>query len=177
MRRATLLIAVLVLTPLTTAAGQGAIAAPGARIRVSAQGLATTQVVGTVVALHADTLVLAPQSGRGLLALPLESVQRLDVSRGRKSLAGAGAGIGGVIGAVSGAVWGAASCAEPSFVAPEQCAIMGGLLVGAGGALLGAVVGALSKTERWQEVPLDQLRVSVVPQRDGGFALQASLRF
>ncbi len=31
--------------------------------------------------------------------------------------------------------------------------------------------------DRWQEVPLDRLRVSVAPQRDGRFGLGLSVRF
>jgi len=42
---------------------------------------------------------------------------------------------------------------------------------------LGAVIGALIKTDRWEEVPLDALRVSFVPQRDGRFGLGMSVRF
>jgi hypothetical protein len=46
-----------------------------------------------------------------------------------------------------------------------------------GGAAVGLVVGAFTKTDRWEEVPLDRLRVSIVPQRDGRFALGVSVSF
>ena len=50
-------------------------------------------------------------------------------------------------------------------------------LIGAGGGLVGGTVGYFNKTERWEEIPLDQLRVSLNPQREGGFALGFSVRF
>ena len=53
---------------------------------------------------------------------------------------------------------------------------MGVVAVGAVGAGIGAGIGALSKTDKWEEVPLDQLRVSIVPRRDG-FALGFSVAF
>ncbi len=46
------------------------------------------------------------------------------------------------------------------------------------GAIAGWLVGVpFFKTERWKQVPLDRLRVSVVPQRDGRFALGFSVAF
>ena len=55
--------------------------------------------------------------------------------------------------------------------------LIGGAGLGALGAGIGAIVGALIKTDRWEEVPLDRLRVSFVPQRGGRFALGLSVRF
>ncbi len=37
--------------------------------------------------------------------------------------------------------------------------------------------GYLIKTERWEEIPLERLRLGLAPQRDGGFALGFSVRF
>ena len=45
------------------------------------------------------------------------------------------------------------------------------------GAGIGGLIGAFVKTDRWEAVPLDQLRVSVVPQRGGRFALGLSISF
>ncbi len=71
---------------------------------------------------------------------------------------------------------GAASCAEPDIVGPGECALAGGLAIGAGGALIGGVIGELTKTDRWEEVPLDQVSVRVVP-RTRGLALGISVAF
>jgi hypothetical protein len=44
--------------------------------------------------------------------------------------------------------------------------------------LLGVIIGGfIWKTDRWEEVPLDRLRVSFGPQRDGRFGFGASVRF
>lgn len=64
-----------------------------------------------------------------------------------------------------------------AFVNPAACAAAGGVIFGAAGALLGALIGATMKTERWVSVPLDELRVSFGPQRDGRFGFGASVRF
>ena len=56
-------------------------------------------------------------------------------------------------------------------------AAIGAGVVSVAGAMVGIVVGALIKTERWEEVPFDQLRVSFVPQRDGRLGIGLSVRF
>ena len=168
MRPVTFLVAVLAVAPLLSVAAQedpfrprrpGRVK-PGDRVRVWAPEFGVQKWVGTLRALRGDTLTVDK------MRFAFASVTRLEVRRGGKSHALAGAAIGGVIGAVSGAVGGAASCAD-SFVDPGGCALLGGLVFGAGGALLGAVVGALAKTDRWQEVPLAFLRVSFAPHGDG----------
>ena len=111
------------------------------------------------------------------------SVKRLEVVRGRKSNAAMGAGIGLVVGFVAGAVFGYASYEECEGwcmfapAGPEETAMFGAALFGFGGIVVGALIGASSKTDRWQEVPLDRLRVSLGPQRDGRFDFGASVRF
>ena len=58
---------------------------------------------------------------------------------------------------------------------PEaELAAVAGALLGAG---VGAVVGYFIKTDRWEEISLDRLRVSFAPQRDGGFVLGLSVEF
>ena len=63
-----------------------------------------------------------------------------------------------------------------------DCNFAGGFAVGfgigfAGGALIGVAIGGFIKSDRWEEVPLDRLRVSVAPQVDGRFALGFSVGF
>jgi len=45
------------------------------------------------------------------------------------------------------------------------------------GTLLGLAIGAMARTDRWEEVPLDQLRVQPVATADGRFGLGVSMRF
>ena len=89
------------------------------------------------------------------------------------------------IGVAAGALWGVALCRRNAN-AGHHCGVYGSdadltLLVvgvlGAGGGLVGAIVGSFIKTEQWEEIPLERLHVSLTPQRDGGFALGFSVRF
>ncbi len=53
---------------------------------------------------------------------------------------------------------------------------MTGAGLGAGGGLLiGGAVGAIIRTDRWEEIPIGRLRVSFLPQRHGDFTLTFSL--
>ena len=144
--------------------------ASGSRVRVTAPECELRGQTTTFRALRADTLVLYGA------ACPLASVTRLDVSRGQKSHAV----VGSLVGAGAGALVGLAMCANT-----DVCGILSdndikGEVVATSvvvGGLLGLLVGYLIKTDRWEEVPLDRLRVSLVPQRDGRLGLGGSVRF
>ncbi len=175
MRQITLLV-VLAVTPFTSVAAQASrLVRPGARVRLSAPDLGITKYNGSLVSVTRDTLTV------DTLAVALASVTRLDVHRGRKSNTWKGAAYGFVAGAIPGAVLSYAGCAsdpDPFIeIPPGVCAGLGVVLYGGIGAGIGAIVGALTRTDRWEEVPLDQLRVSFVPQRDGRFALGLSVAF
>jgi hypothetical protein len=58
----------------------------------------------------------------------------------------------------------------------EGKAVAGAVLLGAAGALTGVVIGALIKTDKWEEVPLDGLRVSIAT-RGGGVGVGIRLGF
>ena len=81
---------------------------------------------------------------------------------------------GGAIGLfVGGAVAGASVCDEWACLGP----FFSGLFVGADvGLISGAAIGGLIKTERWDEAPLDRLRLSFAPRQDG-IAVVLSVRF
>jgi hypothetical protein len=134
--------------------------------------------VGTLTALTAQAVTLRVEDMA--TAVPLDSVTRLEVSRGRKSHLLEGIGIGFLAGAGLGALVGAAvDCTQLLGTTSNQasCTGLGAAAGAASGLLIGAAVGALNKTDRWEEVPLDRLRVSVGPQRDGRFALAMSFSF
>ena len=196
MRHATILVAILAFVPLASATAQvqRPPIEPGTRVRISHEcGTRTlyggaTRIdcrtdKGTIAALTADSVVLRIGEPATQLAVSLASVNRLEVVRGRKSNVGTGAGIGLVVGMVAGAVFGYASfeecvsfCIGPDIDRGEN-AVLGAAIFGLGGTVFGALIGASSKTERWEEVPLDRLRVSLGPQRDGRFGFGASVRF
>jgi hypothetical protein len=54
--------------------------------------------------------------------------------------------------------------------------VIGGLAGGVLGAGLGALIGLAIPAEKWEEVSLNELRVTLVPQRDG-FGLGISVAF
>ncbi len=128
------------------------------------------------MAWKSDTLVV--QSKGDTLQVALMNVTRLDVYMGRKAQAGAGAVVGGLVVVVPLAIMAAALCNGASFGCPTAGEAAKALLIGgAAGAFVGALIGAATNTDRWEEVPLDQLRVSFGPQPDGRIALGLSVRF
>ena len=93
---------------------------------------------------------------------------RLEWSQGRRGNAVKGLIIGAAIGA---GVLSAINAQDPETGDAEEYFLVA--LFGAGlGALPGAAVGALVKTERWVELPLANLRVIVAPVRDQGVDLR-----
>jgi hypothetical protein len=150
---------------------------PGDRVRVTALGCGLRRFETTVEALRGDALVLPGDPSRSSNPInncPFASVTRLEVPRGRKSHVLPGLGLGYLVGAVVGA---AVSDCEPSSSTQGICEAVPIALGASAGLVIGAIFGALIKTDRWEEVPLDKLRVSLVPQRDGWFALGVSVRF
>ena len=180
MRAVTFLLAIGLLVPLTSLSAQQRLPiGPGARVRLTCPEVDMEGTKGTAIAVRRDTLVLRhdirrPSGGSGWVDtdIPLASVTRLDVHLGRKSHERQGAYIGGMIGAGLGALMGAAvangcivSCQSPS--ADEQSQVAGAFLGGVTFGLIGGGVGALIRTDLWEEIPLDRLRVSFAPKRDG----------
>ncbi len=187
MRHAFVLLASLSFVPLASAKAQGPPPVKvGDRVRVTAPDVGRRE--GTVQLLTTDSLVMRPEYGLVMrpeyvrpnrLAIPLASVTRLELSMPGGSQAGQGALNGLAIGILGGAVVAAAACPSDQFLKASAggCAIGGAVIVGAGGALVGAIIGVMSTGTRWEEVPLDRLRVRVAPQRDGRFGFGASVRF
>ncbi len=213
MRHATMFVAILAFVPLASATAQVPIR-PGARVRVTRPPLCASntrcvkwprQSVGTVLAWDADSLVV--QSNGNSLALPLDSVTKLEVSQGKKSFTLEGAVLGLLGGGVLG-VLAEISAGHEKEKGKKICKLfIGDILVETGrpseiscreepgtpetwgspswrgatiGAVLGAIAGGLiggSMSDRWQEIPLEQVRVRVTKRRDGRFALGASVRF
>jgi len=78
-----------------------------------------------------------------------------------------------------GAFTGEASCFNNENICFEkkEAAIIGGIGLGFLGTVIGATAGAIRRAERWEEMPLERIRVSLSPQRGGGVRLAASFKF
>lgn len=160
-------------------AAQDSLVSVGERVRVSTESGET--YVG-LVSLATSGVIEVLDEGTAS-SVPLSTVTRLEVSRGQKSNGRKGAVIGSLSGALSGAVIGFSLGDDPPlfseaffFSAGEKAGI--GFLLGAGGgAIIGALIGKAIHAEQWEEVPLERLRVSIVPQSDGRLRLGFSVRF
>ncbi len=158
--------------------------APGDTVRVTAPSMDMDDSVGTVAALETDTLTVQVEDRADALYVPLADVTKLEVRRGQRSRVGKGALIGSVIGAVIGGVLGGLTigfCQENESSSDPNCLALipiGVGLVGAVGAVVGAFTGAVAGPgDRWETVPLDRIRVSLVSDRRGGLTVSASLFF
>lgn len=155
----------LSLSFLLSLAGQGAPKlAPGAHVRLTTSWSAVP-VVGTVVAVDRDSVRIRPEDPAIFpghptsVAIARSSIRDLEVAVKSHSNAGKGALIGLGIGVVGGAVAGVEGCQPDQnswdLFTPTQCAAFGGLLFGAIGAGLGALIGSAGGSERWERVALD----------------------
>ena len=181
MRPAAFVFAALFL-PATVAAQEGPIKV-GDQVRFWTQQRRTV-TLGTITEWAVDSFTVSDTW------IPLTSVTRLEVHRGQKTSAstvalatGFGAGGGavmtvGLVCLVESALAGGLYCQGLNERLTREITFLGWIAIGAGaGALVGALVGATRKTERWEEVPLDRLRVSFVPLHDGRLGIGASVKF
>jgi len=177
--RRSLQILALVLTSLhAPLAAQGSTADPVTppRVRVRQVGL-ERPVIGTLTHLGPDTLYL--QSADGDLAILRSDVTRIDVSRGIHSNADRGFKIGLMAGAAVGLAAGLAMVSDP-----EGCLCDTGAgavplamaIVALPSALVGAGIGALSRSEQWRKTRLGDhaLSLRVVP-RKGRLAVELGM--
>lgn len=161
------------------AAQYGGALAVGERVRAySSRGTFD----GRFLSLDTDTLRLAPAGRAEPLAIALGTLARLEVQRGRQSAAGKGALIGFGIGAAAGvtlAVATSQTCEEgrdPGCLGPGIEAIAGAVVVGFAGAGVGALVGSVTRQDRWVTVPVRRPRASVTPL-SGGVRLTVTAAF
>ena len=154
---------------------------PGTRARVTAPDCGLRRQATTVETVHGDTLVFASAPSRNSIPIncPMASVAQLEVSTGRRPQTLRVAGIGLLAGAAVGVPMGFAYANDDGCagLAKWACAPLGAGILGASGALIGALVGSQIQSDHWKEIPLDRLRVSVAPQRDGRFAFGVRIAF
>lgn len=137
----------------------------GSRIRVTAPALGLNKTVGRFQGLLADSLRLDST------VVPLRSISRLEVSRGRSSAWSKGLVMGLAGGALAGVALGASACEEGFVFSAGSCVAAAGLGGGLAGMLVGGVVGAFIRHEKWAPLHLQPL----IAERSGGLRLGITL--
>ena len=150
----------------------------GERVRATIEEQ-SGKLTGTLEEWGSDTLYVVPDGASQDVrarAISLSTLSRLEISKGLRSNAGKGALIGGGIGLLVGGGMSiiAGSTVDTEVTSTDYLVFTG--LVTLGGAGLGALIGALIKSELWEEYPLDSLRLGIAPGGDGGFQITAVLR-
>ncbi len=176
------LLALVLASPSVAVAAQQTPVTPGARVRISAPSVAENPLLGTVVALPADTLIVDAPGYADPLALPLASVARLEVSQGQESRTLKGAGIGSLIGAGAGLASAAIACAitgdcDSGDPYTGLVYLSLGVLGAAAGALTGAIIGSTKEVDRWVDVPLERVRFGLTPSEHLGLTVSARVAF
>lgn len=194
MRPVTLLAVLVVATTAHTHAQQRVSPlAPGQRVRVTCPAAGIWQATGNFQRMEDDSLVLlvhpqranrsdpgtVPDSTR-VVRVPTSGVTSLEAYRGRGTstlrilaMSAGGLAVGAGVG------WGIGKAIDDSCDS-GLCLDLAqgwGAGIGAGvGLLAGLVMGSLIKTDKWEEVPLEGLRVSVGPEQ-GSFGIGLSVAF
>ena len=154
----------------------------GSRVRVRKAKVADRQlddvaqdddvVVGQVVAADADTLTLATSTSKAVTRIPLAQIERLDVSRGAHSQTLRGA----VVAAALPAVIGVVSIGLQALIKPQgngldldgYCIGLASLCLVPPAAAVGAAIGSIAKTDRWEPVGAQRVRLTLAPDAHHG---------
>jgi hypothetical protein len=131
----------------------------GSRVRVKTLTVPDIWRTGTVESWNRDTLELTAE-GTWSRSIPLPELVSLEISRGSRRNTGKGALAGGIAGAAFGTISSIAiAVADPiegAGFGTYAAYTVGTAAIGAG---IGALIGSLVQSERWEKVP-------VLPKRD-----------
>jgi hypothetical protein len=161
MSRTAMLLVILFVAQSLPLAGQARTVAEGDRVRVTLRhGAAARRLVGRITAVGRDTLFLNAEGQTAPMAIPKATIEKLEISTGQHGNAGRGALIGLGVGAIGGGIVGAADASHCNnsqsfclFSSGGEMAIVA-TVFGAIGTVLGAVVGAISRSDRWETTPV-----------------------
>ena len=141
---------------------------PNTRLRVrhhsSSDAFATRPgIEGSFVRTGRDTIVLMVDGTQEEWFVPLRMIDQLEV-RQRRSNAAVGAGVGAAVGFALGAIVGFGTGLFCEYGGSYDCrttsALIIGPIAGAGGAVLGGLIGAwIPAAERWWPMPLEPARL------------------
>jgi len=136
----------------------------GDRVKIYAPVAQTKTLFGTVNNITSAEIFLL--SNDGYFIIPLNSIRRIHVSTGKKRNTGKGALIGLSGGAFLGGMISLVTYEECDDSEPFGCVLdfskgesfaLGAAAVGLSGLVLGTVVGAIIKTDRWHRLPIEVL--------------------
>lgn len=171
-----------------SAARSNAMAVPGTQVRVMRQmnGWRRQETSGRLVRLRGDTAVVQVNFD-SIATIPLRGDLEMEVRTGHTSHVLRGAGIGLAVGGAVGTMVGAAAYRKCTSTEMFGCiadfgigfSMLGGaLLVGAGGAVIGAFIGAAHGTDSWTPVRrASALHAGIAPAPGGGVRISAGFSF
>jgi hypothetical protein len=160
--------------PFTTVAQSVAPLAAGMRIRVRFQG--TTQpIVGVVDTIGSDSIRLRPAGGRvASRRVALSAIDGIDVSRGQRSYGRAGAAVGTLVGVLAALAAESGRQSTSNSFEPDYSRVGAALGIACGGVVVGYVVGSQIHSEKWDAVPLTNVRVAPVSLNRVGMTVSMS---
>ena len=182
MFRYSLIIAFVALLPILQLSAQQPTLERGAQVRVHAHSGQQTPLVGTIVEADSQSMLVLTDTSH--VQIDFSSISRLEMSSTgmRTSRVLKRGGVGLLVGVAGGALVGPLFLSTDcwgSFVDPGK---FGGCMddftsgsnrlratgvFGVAGGIVGALVGALlERGERWQEIPIGQLRIGIAPDRN-----------
>ena len=135
----------------------------GDRLRVVRSGIRPAQLFGELLAIDSRSILVDTSSLGDTVRVALADIESIERYAGIATRTSYGAGIGALAGVGIGVVYGAIAVAEadPHW---DYLAVMAGIYVGAGLAVVGAVIGGIAgsniRYHRWEPVTTEYVEFS-----------------
>ena len=157
----------------------------GDRVRIFAPDIRSKMIEGDIFHITSSEIFLNSQ-GYDVI-IPFNLIDRMDISTGTKRNTGKGALIGLTGGALVGSLVGLASyrdCDSDEFMgcflhfSQGESALLGAAVGGLVGLVAGTVIGTVTKTYRWERLPLEvSMDFQSVPEQKLSFSPVLSVKF
>lgn len=162
--------AMLLLPTVQATAQQSATITEGTRVRVRAPSIRDKSFKGTLVGIDSGSLTLELDGSHDHEIVPLSALKKLEVNVGQKGNAGAGFVLGFGAGA------GVAALVSLGMGSESGETVKGVAILGGIGAAIGALTGALIKTEHWKKTDIERFQVSLGPAAGGGVGVSVQIK-
>lgn len=153
---------------------------PGERVSVYAPSVSERPTVGRVQSIDATGMRLGLEDGSSL-NLSRNDIRQMYVSRGMRSHTLTGTGIGALSGLALGAtvaIIGSTSDSDDPLDSLDRAVYTAfAVITTASGAVAGTIIGALTRSERWDEVMPSDVSWGLTPTLEGGMRVGVALRF